>query len=113
MATDRDGVAIANIGYRPCANASRLTADAVAKSHLASCAMGRRKGEDTPDRKRSRMPFMAKIRRDDPFGTDDQRETQAMCRRIATAGQYDRKNQQMPHLVHADSFQDPSRNSRL
>jgi hypothetical protein len=50
--------------------------------------MGRRKGEDTPDRKRRRMPFMAKIRRDDPFGGADQREIQAMCRRIAAAAEH-------------------------
>ena len=50
--------------------------------------MGRRKGEDTVDRKRRRMPFMAKIRRDDPFRSADQREIHAMCRRIAGASEY-------------------------
>jgi hypothetical protein len=51
--------------------------------------MGRRKGEDTPDRKRRRMPFMAKIRRHDrPFRSADQREIHAMCRRIAGASEY-------------------------
>jgi hypothetical protein len=51
-------------------------------------AMARRKGEDTPDRKRRRMPFMAKIRRDDPFRSADLREIDAMCRRIAAASEY-------------------------
>jgi hypothetical protein len=34
------------------------------------------------------MPFMAKIRRDDPFRSADQREIHAMCRRIAGASEY-------------------------
>jgi hypothetical protein len=33
--------------------------------------MGRRKGEDTFAAKRRRMPFMAKIRREDPFRPED------------------------------------------
>jgi hypothetical protein len=49
--------------------------------------MARRKGEDTPDRKRRRMPFVAKIKRDDPFRSADQREIGAMCRRIAAASE--------------------------
>jgi hypothetical protein len=50
--------------------------------------MARRKGEDTLDRKRRRMPFMAKIRRDDPLCSADQREIHAMCRRIAGAAEH-------------------------
>src|SRR5947207_2780379 len=88
MATYRDGVAIANFDYRPCANDNRMAADGATATHLASRAMGRRKGEDTPDRKRRRMLFMAKIRRDDPFGSADQREIHAMCRRVAAAAEH-------------------------
>jgi hypothetical protein len=50
--------------------------------------MARRKGEDTLDRKRRRMPFMAKIKRDEPFSSADQREIDAMCRRIAGAAEH-------------------------
>jgi hypothetical protein len=50
--------------------------------------MARRKGEDTLDRKRRRMPFTAKIRREDPFCSADQREIEAMCRRIAGAAEH-------------------------
>ena len=34
------------------------------------------------------MPFVAKIRRDDPFRPEDEREIEAMCRRIAAAGEF-------------------------
>jgi hypothetical protein len=50
--------------------------------------MGRRKGEDTYAAKRRRMPFMAKIRREDPFGIADTREIDGMCRRIAAASEW-------------------------
>jgi hypothetical protein len=50
--------------------------------------MARRKGEDTLDRKRRRMPFTAKIKREDPFCSTDQREIHAMCRRIAGAAEH-------------------------
>ena len=50
--------------------------------------MGRRKGEDTFAAKRRRMPFMAKIKRDDPFGISDSRETDGNCRRIAAASEW-------------------------
>ena len=36
--------------------------------------------------KRRRLPYVAKIKRDDPFCPEDEREIQAMCRRIAAAG---------------------------
>jgi hypothetical protein len=50
--------------------------------------MGRRKGEDTVAAKKRRMPFVAKIKRDDPFRPEDEREIQAMCRRIAAASEW-------------------------
>ena len=50
--------------------------------------MGRRKGVDTLQRRKRRMPFMAKIRRDDPVRSADLREIDAMCRRIAAASEY-------------------------
>jgi hypothetical protein len=50
--------------------------------------MGRRKGEDTYAAKRRRMPFLAKIRREDPFRPEDEREIDAACRRIAAAGEF-------------------------
>lgn len=43
--------------------------------------MGRRKGEDTLAAKRRRMPFVAKMKREDPFHAEDSREIEAMCRR--------------------------------
>ena len=56
------------------------------RSTIAS--MSRRKGEDTTDKKRRRMPFVAKIRRADPFRMVDQREIYGMCRRIAAASEF-------------------------
>jgi len=50
--------------------------------------MGRRKGEDTVAAKKRRMPFVAKIKRDDPFRPEDEHEIQAMCRRIAAADEF-------------------------
>ncbi|MBV8187174.1 MAG: hypothetical protein JO339_08040 [Alphaproteobacteria bacterium] len=50
--------------------------------------MGRRKGEDTVAAKKRRMPFVAKIKREDPFRPEDEREVQAMCWRIAAAGEF-------------------------
>ena len=34
------------------------------------------------------MPYVAKIRRDDPFCPEDEREIEAMCKRIAAAGEF-------------------------
>jgi hypothetical protein len=34
------------------------------------------------------MPFVAKMRREDPFCSEDEREIQAACRRVAAAGEY-------------------------
>jgi hypothetical protein len=48
----------------------------------------RRKGEDTLAAKRRRVPFVAKMKRDDPFHVEDTREIDAMCRRIAAAGEW-------------------------
>jgi hypothetical protein len=50
--------------------------------------MGRRKGEDTYAAKRRRMPYVAKIKREDPFGPEDEREIALACRRIAAAGEF-------------------------
>jgi len=50
--------------------------------------MGRRRGEDSIASKKRRMPFVAKIKRDDPFRPEDEREIEAMCRRIAAAGEF-------------------------
>jgi hypothetical protein len=46
-----------------------------------------RKGEDTFAMKRRRMPFVAKIRRDDPFRLADRREIEGMVRRIAASAE--------------------------
>ena len=50
--------------------------------------MGRRRGEDSIASKKRRMPFVAKIKRDDPFRPVDEREIEAMCKRIAATGEY-------------------------
>ena len=50
--------------------------------------MGRRKGEDTIAAKRRRMPYVAKLRRVDPFKPEDAREVQAACRRVAAASEF-------------------------
>jgi len=47
----------------------------------------RRKGEDTFSMKRRRMPYVAKIKRQDPFRPADSREIEAMVKRIAAAGE--------------------------
>ena len=47
--------------------------------------MGRRKGEDGIASRGRRMPYLAKIKRDDPFRPEDEREIEVMCRRIAAA----------------------------
>lgn len=49
--------------------------------------MGRRKGEDTIAAKKRRMPFVAKIRREDPFRPQDEREITAACKRVAAASE--------------------------
>ena len=38
--------------------------------------------------KRRRMPYVAKIKRDDPFGVPNRREIDAMVKRIAAAGEH-------------------------
>ena len=48
----------------------------------------RRKGEDTFTMKRRRMPYVAKIKRNDPFRSADRREINAMIKRIAAAGEH-------------------------
>jgi hypothetical protein len=47
----------------------------------------RRKGEDTFSMKRRRMPYVAKIKREDPFRPADTREIEVMVKRIAPAGE--------------------------
>jgi hypothetical protein len=37
--------------------------------------------------KRRRLPFVAKIKRDDAFRPEDERDIDAMCKRIAAAGE--------------------------
>lgn len=48
----------------------------------------RRKGEDTFAMKRQRMPYVAKIKRDDPFRAADRRDIDGMVRRISGAGEH-------------------------
>jgi len=50
--------------------------------------MATRKSVDTPAMQARRMPFVAKIKRDDPFHPNDLREISAMCRRIAGSSEY-------------------------
>ena len=50
--------------------------------------MGRRRGEDSIASKKRRMPFVAKIKRDDPFCREDEREIEVICKRIAAAGEF-------------------------
>jgi hypothetical protein len=45
------------------------------------------RSEDTFQVKRRRMPYAAKIKRDDPFRSADKREIEAMVKRIAAAGE--------------------------
>jgi hypothetical protein len=47
-----------------------------------------RKGEDTFAMKRRQMPYVARIKRDDPFCSADKREIEAMVKRIAAAGEH-------------------------
>jgi hypothetical protein len=49
--------------------------------------MVRRSGTTIESRKR-RLPYIAKIKRDDPFRPEDEREIEAACRRIAGASDY-------------------------
>jgi hypothetical protein len=49
--------------------------------------MVRRSGNTIEDRKR-RLPYVAKIKRDDPFRPQDLREIEAACRRIAAASEH-------------------------
>ena len=49
--------------------------------------MVRRRGNPIEARKRQ-LPYVAKIKRDDPFRPEDQREIEAACRRVAGASDY-------------------------
>jgi hypothetical protein len=46
---------------------------------------GQTEGENTSDAKRRRMPWVAKITREDPFRPEDSNELYAQCKRIAAA----------------------------
>lgn len=50
--------------------------------------LAKRKSEDTLDKKRRRMPFVAKIKRDDPFTSADTQDIHRMCRRVAAAAEH-------------------------
>ena len=50
--------------------------------------MARRQGEDTLGAKRRRMPWVAKIKREDPFRPEDSNELYAQCKRIAAAAEH-------------------------
>ena len=50
--------------------------------------MGRAKSVDTPAAQARRMPFVAKIKRQDLFRPNDAQEIYAMCRRIAASSEY-------------------------
>ena len=50
--------------------------------------MGRGKSVDTPAAQARRMPFVAKIKREDPFRPNDAQEIYTMCRRIAASSEY-------------------------
>jgi hypothetical protein len=50
--------------------------------------MGKRRGEDSIASRKRRTPYIAKIKRDDPFRPEDEREIEAICRRIAGAGEF-------------------------
>jgi hypothetical protein len=58
-----------------------------ARAGRRSVPVMRRKGEDTFAMKRWRMPYTAKIKREDPFQVADRREIEAMVKRIAAAGE--------------------------
>jgi hypothetical protein len=59
-----------------------------ARAGRRSVRLMRHKGEDTFGMKRRRMPYVAKIKRDDPFQIADRREIEKMVRRIAAAGEH-------------------------
>jgi len=50
--------------------------------------MGRGKSVDTPAAQARRMPFVAKIKGEDPFRPNDAQEIYTMCRRIAASSEY-------------------------
>lgn len=50
--------------------------------------MSRRKGEDTSAMKQRRMPFVAKIKREDQWHSADSAEIHAMCKRIAASAEF-------------------------
>ena len=50
--------------------------------------MSRRKGEDTPARKRQRLPHVADLGRADPFRREDWRELEEQCGRITNGQEF-------------------------
>lgn len=71
--------------------------------------MSRRKGEDTPAKKRRRLPFIVVIEREEPFLDVDQREIDAACLRITNGAEYyhgmSRFDQKYWHVFHFGSQQ--------
>lgn len=50
--------------------------------------MGKRKGEDTPAKKRRRLPFVADLDRAEPFRSEDWRQLREQCRRITNGQEF-------------------------
>lgn len=50
--------------------------------------MSYRKGEDTPAKKRRRLPFTVVIEREEPFRDVDQKELEAECRRVTNGAEF-------------------------
>ena len=69
--------------------------------------MSRRKGEDTPARKRRRLPFKVIIEREEPFLEADRNELEAECRRITNGAEFyhcmSRFGDKYWHVVHFGS----------
>lgn len=66
--------------------------------------MGRRKGEDTPAKKRRRMPHVAVIEREEPFLRSDSEALEAECQRVTNGREYfrcqRRDGDRYVHVVH-------------
>jgi len=62
--------------------------DAMRGRRRRSLPVMKRKGEDTFAIMGPRMPYVAKIRCDDPFRLADRREIEAMVQRVAAVGEF-------------------------
>ncbi len=68
--------------------------------------LSRRKGEDTPAKKRRRLPYVAVIERSDPFRSDDQKLLEEQCFRITNGQEFyhgrrwERSLDRDVHVVH-------------